>query len=179
MSILDKNASYPIIQFHCVHTRDDIEVVFVSPSRGGGRRRRRRDGREEKEKKEGKKERKKRSRYWRRVRGPDIGTPTFIVTNDTAVNSPLTPSRVGSSKQERTCPFSALSLHSSSFFPFSFPPLFFFFSRWTFRLSLDIGRRYSKVEYNFELKKSCQRRSRWINILINILNDLDLYQHFE
>lgn len=100
------------------------------------------------------KERKKeRSRYWRRVRGPDIGTPTFIVTNDTAVNSPLTPSRVGSSKQERTCPFSALSFHSSSFFFFPSPPPFFFFSCRTFRLSLFRYREaITKFEYDFELK---------------------------
>lgn len=36
MSILDKNASYPIIQFHCVHTRDDIEAVFVFVLLGEG-----------------------------------------------------------------------------------------------------------------------------------------------
>lgn len=112
MSILDKNASYPIIQFHCVHTRDDIEAVFVfvllGEGGGGGggmeERKKRKKGKKEKERKE--------SVLEERSRDPDIGTPTFIVTNDTAVNSPLTPSRVGSSKQERTCPFSALSLHS-------------------------------------------------------------------
>ena len=55
------------------------------------------------------------------VGDPNIGTSTFIVTNDTAVNSPLTPSRVGSNKQERTC--SPLLPSASS----TLPSVFFFF----------------------------------------------------
>lgn len=109
------------------YTRETISkpysyLLLGEEKEEGWKRGKRKKKREERKKRN----EKERSRYWRRVRGPDIGTPTFIVTNDTAVNSPLTPSRVGSSKQERTCPFYALSLHSSSFFFFSFPFLLSF-----------------------------------------------------
>jgi len=57
----------------------------------------------------------------RSIGDPNIGTSTFIVTNDTAVNSSLTPSRVGSSKQERTCS----PLLSSTSLPLSLYSLFF------------------------------------------------------
>jgi len=63
------------------------------------------------------------------VGDPNIGTSTFIVTNDTAVNSPLTPSRVGSNKQERTC--SPLLPSASS----TLPSVFFFF--YTTVVSID------------------------------------------
>lgn len=97
------------------YTRETISKPYSYSSFSGREEEEEEGWKRGKKRKKGKKEKereRKESVLEERSRGPDIGTPTFIVTNDTAVNSPLTPSRVGSSKQERTCPFSALSLHS-------------------------------------------------------------------
>lgn len=97
------------------YTRETISKPYSYSSFSGREEEEEERWKRGKKRKKGKKEKereRKESVLEERSRDPDIGTPTFIVTNDTAVNSPLTPSRVGSSKQERTCPFSALSLHS-------------------------------------------------------------------
>jgi len=91
-----------------------------------------------------------------RVRGPDIGTPTFIVTNDTAVNSPLTPSRVGLSKQGGTCPL----FPSRFFLSPSFSLLFFVVSiDKCFRL-FAIDSELSRLEFSRSVGSSRATRNK-------------------